>query len=182
MDRKGLLYLSFILLVGIAALWGCPINTGVTTSPEAQTEKVSPSAAPASTTEATTAEAKSGMKSEGANDKSGAIAEGLKPIYFDFDQAIIRDDAIAIMKANAEWLKANPKAKIKIEGNCDEGENSRALSKRRAASAKKYLTSMGISGRRISLISHGKEKPFCSEHDETCLQKKRRDDFIVAGK
>ena len=88
------------------------------------------------------------------------------------------------MKTNAEWLKANPKAKIRIEGNCDERgtkEYNQALGQRRAISAKKYLTDMGIAASRISLISYGKEKQICSEENETCWQKNRRDDFVTAG-
>ncbi len=88
------------------------------------------------------------------------------------------------MKANAEWLKANPKARIRIEGNCDERgtiEYNQALGQRRASSAKKYLTDLGISAKRITLISYGKEKPTCTEHDEACWQKNRRDDFVVVN-
>jgi peptidoglycan-associated lipoprotein len=40
---------------------------------------------------------------------------------------------------------------------------------------------MGISAHRISLISYGKEKPICTEDNETCWQKNRRDDFVTAG-
>jgi len=78
------------------------------------------------------------------------------------------------MKANAEWLKANPKTKVRIEGNCDERgtiEYNQALGQRRATSAKKYLTDMGVSAKRISLISYGKEKPVCKESTEDCWQK-----------
>jgi peptidoglycan-associated lipoprotein len=88
------------------------------------------------------------------------------------------------MNANAEWLKANPKVKIRIEGNCDErgtAEYNQALGQRRAASARKYLTDLGISAGRISLISYGKEKPLCSDRVEGCWQKNRRDDFVVAA-
>jgi peptidoglycan-associated lipoprotein len=177
MKRKNVLYLSFFLLVGIVALWGCPKKAEVTTTPEAQkqAEVTSPPAA--------TAEAKPEVKAEEPTEKAGATAEGLKPVYFDFDRSFIRDDAKAVMQANAEWLKSNPDAKIKIEGNCDERgtiEYNQALGQRRAASAKKYLTDMGVPGRRISLISYGKEKPICTDHDETCWQKNRRDDFVVA--
>ena len=87
------------------------------------------------------------------------------------------------MKANAAWLKANPKAKIRIEGNCDERgtiEYNQALGQRRAASAKKYLTDLGISGKRISLISYGKEKPVCKESTEDCWQQNRRADLVAA--
>lgn len=187
MYRKRLLYLSFVLLIGIVTLWGCPKKAEVSTAPEAQTqsEKVTSPSTPVPSSEAQAAGAKSEMKSEESNEKTGVIAEGLKPIYFDFDKSFIRDDAKDVMKTNAEWLKANPKAIIKIEGNCDErGSNAynQALGQRRAASAKKYLTGMGVSGHRISLISFGKEKPICGEHEESCWQKNRRDDFVVESR
>ena len=180
------LYLSIVLMVAIVTLWGCPKKAEVTTAPEAQTqtEKVSSPAAPAPVTETATHEAKPAATAEGPHEKSVTMAEGLKPIYFDFDKSFIRDDAKAVMKENVEWLKANPNAKVKIEGNCDERgtvEYNQALGQRRAASAKKYLTEMGIAAHRISLISFGKEKPICTEHDEACWQKNRRDDFVVMG-
>lgn len=179
MKRKSLLYLSFVLLVGVVTLWGCPKKAEMTTAPETQTEKVAAPATPSPATEATTE-----AKTEGVNEKAGATAEGLKPVYFDFDKSFIRADAKDVMKANAEWLKAHPKENVRIEGNCDERgtiEYNQALGQRRAAIAKKYLTDMGISGRRISLISYGKEKPLCTDHDESCLQKNRRDDFVAVS-
>lgn len=177
MNRKSMLYLSFVFLISVINLWGCPKKTEVTTVPiPAQTEKVAATSAPV--TEATTTE----TKVEGLNKMDKVEAEGLKPVYFDSDKSSIRDDAKEVLKANAAWLKANPKAKVKIEGNCDERENSKALSKRRAASAKKYLTEMGISRHRISIASYGKTKSVCSEQDETCWQKNRRDDFVIIEK
>ncbi len=169
------------MLVGLLSLWGCPKKAEVTATPEGQKEIV---AAPATPTAPSpeTAEATREMKSEGAKELLGATAEGLKPVYFDFDKSYIRDDAKAVMKANAHWLKVNPKAKIRIEGNCDERgtiEYNQALGQRRAENAKKFLTDMGVSRSRISLISYGKEKPSCHEQDETCWQKNRRDDFVI---
>jgi peptidoglycan-associated lipoprotein len=86
------------------------------------------------------------------------------------------------MKENADWLKANPKAKVRIEGNCDERgtiEYNQALGQRRAAAARKYLTDLGISSSRISLISYGKEKQVCSEQTEECWQMNRRDELVA---
>jgi Outer membrane protein and related peptidoglycan-associated (lipo)proteins len=65
------------------------------------------------------------------------------------------------MKANAAWLKANPKVKIKIAGNCgerDTKEHNQVSGQRRSASAKKYLVAMGISANHISLVGYRKEK------------------------
>ncbi len=180
MKYKGLFYLSFLLIAGLISLWGCPKKAEVATAPETQTEKA---AAPETAATATTAATNPEMKAEGTGETAGMTAEGLKPVYFDFDKSFIRDDAKPVMKANTEWLKANPKMKVKIEGNCDERgsvEYNQALGQRRAANAKKYLTVLGISAHRISLISYGKEKPICSDHDEACWQRNRRDDLVVS--
>jgi peptidoglycan-associated lipoprotein len=115
--------------------------------------------------------------------KERAAAEGLKTIYFDFNQSAIRDDVKAVLEANAAWLTANPGANIRIEGNCDERgskEYNLALGQRRAANARKYLTDLGIAESRISLISYGKEKPLCTQETEECMQKNRRGDFVVS--
>ncbi len=182
MNFKGMVYLSFVLFVGFVSLWGCPKKAGMATSPEAQKEIVTAPSTPVPSAET---EANREMKFGGPNERSGMTAKGLRPIYFDFDKSFIRDDAKAVLKANAEWLKAHPKEKITIEGNCDERgtiEYNQALGQRRAVSAKQYLTTLGVSGNRVSLISYGKEKLSCNEHNETCWQKNRRDDLVVMTK
>ncbi len=40
----------------------------------------------------------------------------VKDIYFDFDQAAIRDDSRKTLADNIQWIKANPAAKVTIEG------------------------------------------------------------------
>jgi peptidoglycan-associated lipoprotein len=177
MKNKRFFLLGVIVLLSLFALWGCPKKAQVTTAPETPkaTEPVAQPAAPAEMKEEPAA--KPAIKEETMEH----AAAGLQPIYFDFDQSFVRNDARAVMAANAEWLKANPKVKVKIEGNCDERgtrEYNQALGQRRATSAKKYLVDMGISAKRISLISYGKEKPVCGEDSEACWQKNRRDDFI----
>jgi len=182
MNHQGRTYLSFVLLVGLISLWGCPKKAEVASSPESQRENITAPATPAP--EYKSAEGEPGMK-PGQGEQAGAMAQGLKPIYFDFDQSFIRDDAKTVMHANAAWLKAHPQAKISIEGNCDERgtkEYNQALGQRRAASARKYLVDIGIAASRISLISYGKEKQVCTESSETCWQKNRKDDFVVMAK
>ena len=89
------------------------------------------------------------------------------------------------MKANAEWLKAHPDVRVLIEGNCDERgtiEYNQALGQRRASATREYLAANGISGKRISLISYGKEKPVCQESAENCWQQNRRAELVPAAK
>jgi peptidoglycan-associated lipoprotein len=180
MKNRRIFMLGVIVLLSLFALWGCPKKSQVTTTPEA---------APAAKSEPTAEQKAEPMKEEAklavkdeSMERAAPAASGLQSIYFDFDRSFVRDDAKATMKANAEWLKANPKVKVKIEGNCDERgtkEYNQALGQRRATSAKKYLTDMGISAKRISLISYGKEKPVCNDSTEGCWQKNRRGDLIA---
>jgi peptidoglycan-associated lipoprotein len=199
MKRTSLVLPVMILVLSLFALYGCPKSAEVSSAPEPQPQIVEK--APAKSAEdmaaekaaeekraaeaAAAAEAARKAEEERAAQERAAKEKttGLQPIYFDFDKSFIRDDAKAAMKANADYLKANPKVKVRIEGNCDERgtiEYNQALGQRRAASAKKYLTDMGISAKRISLISYGKEKPICNQSTEDCWQKNRRDDFVAA--
>lgn len=166
MRNRKMFYLAVILSAGLFALWGCPKKAEVGSVPEAQ----QPAAAP--------------KAEEEPMERAAAAGKGLQPVYFDFDKSGIRDDARSVMKANADWLKANPKVKVRIEGNCDERgtiEYNQALGQRRARSAKEYLTDLGIPAGRVSLVSYGKEKPVCTESNEECRQKNRRDDFVTVS-
>jgi peptidoglycan-associated lipoprotein len=181
MNRKKAWYLMVVLCIGMLALWGCPKKAEISAVPETQREET-----PAAEVTAQPEQKVEAAKSEDveARERAAATRAGLQPVYFDFNQAFIEAEAGEIMKANAEWLKAHPQIKVRIEGNCDERgtiEYNQTLGQRRAASAKKYLTDMGISGHRISLISYGKEKSSCTESTESCWQKNRRDDFTIAS-
>jgi peptidoglycan-associated lipoprotein len=177
MKSLKMLCLMVVLAAGLFSLWGCPKKAEVTAAPEEQK-----ATAPAVQEEQKPEQKPEAAVTEEAKPERAPEAAGLQPIYFDFDRSLIRDDAKSVMTANAEWLKANPNVKIRIEGNCDERgtkEYNQALGQRRASSAKKYLTDLGIAAKRISLISYGKEKPICTEHNEECWQKNRRDDFVA---
>lgn len=186
MKSSGILNYGIMLMLTSIVLWGCPKKSEVTASPEVQKEQVT---SPASSVAAAAGEngkaASPAGSSEEGKERAALAAEGsLQPIYFDFDKSFLRDDAKSVLKKNAEWLKSNPKTKIRIEGNCDAqgtAEYNQALGQRRSVSAKKWLTEMGVASNRISLISFGKEKPVCSENAESCWQKNRRDDFVVVN-
>jgi len=186
LNRKYAWHWMVVLLIGLAVLSGCPKKAEITAIPEPQQEQA-PAPAPAAEVVAPPEQKMEAAKAEPevTREQAAPARAGLQPVYFDFDQAFIQTEAGAIMKENAEWLKAHPQTRIRIEGNCDERgtiEYNQALGQRRAASAKKYLTDMGISEQRISLIGYGKEKPSCTESTESCWQKNRRDDFAVVTK
>jgi peptidoglycan-associated lipoprotein len=106
----------------------------------------------------------------------------LKDIYFAFDRYDLSQEARETLKANSDWLKTNPSARAQIEGHCDErgtNEYNMALGAKRAQAAMDYLTTLGISGERLSTISYGEEVPVCKEHTEDCWTKNRHDRFVV---
>ncbi len=183
MKNRRIFLIGVIVLLSLFALWGCPKKAQVTTTPEtAPAAKAEPAAEQTAGRRGRKKRGSGTAAKDESRERAATAAAGLQPIYFDFDRSFVRDDARATMKANAEWLKANPKAKVRIEGNCDERgtkEYNQALGQRRATSAKKYLTDMGVSAKRILILSYGKEKPVCSESTEGCWQKNRRDDFIA---
>ena len=65
------------------------------------------------------------------------------------------------------YLANHHDAQIRLEGNTDERgsrEYNLALGERRANAARDYLMTYGISGKRISVISYGKERPVNYDH------------------
>jgi len=114
---------------------------------------------------------------QGKTPKSGPLRE----IFFAFDRYELSEQARAALQENAAWLKANPAAKIEIEGHCDERgttEYNLALGAKRARSAMDYLVTLGVSASRIKTVSYGEELPSCKEKTEDCYRKNRRDRFV----
>lgn len=83
-------------------------------------------------------------------------------VYFGFDKYNISNDSAEVLNLQAEWLKADPKINIIIEGHCDDRgtrEYNLALGERRANAVKNYLVKQGVAAKRIKTISYGKERP-----------------------
>jgi peptidoglycan-associated lipoprotein len=114
---------------------------------------------------------------------SDLFDQNVKDAYFELDKSDLRDDARAVLTKDAEFLRSYPQTKVSIEGHCDERgstEYNLGLGQRRAEAAKNYLISLGISADRMETTSWGKERPFCSEHDESCWQQNRRAHFVLS--
>src|SRR5574341_2039488 len=132
----GSMFFSFLLLIG------CP-------PPAATKPEVSSTAgqAPAKGKASATAKDKTPGSSLEAARQGKAPADGpLKDIYFDFDRYDLKTDARDTLKANADWLKANPSARVEVEGHADEwgtNEYNLALGAKRAQAAKDYLVTLG---------------------------------------
>jgi len=109
------------------------------------------------------------------------FAQNVKDIYFDYDKADIRPSDQATIQADAQFLQQHAGIHVTIEGHCDERgstEYNLALGTNRADAVKNALIQAGISGDRIKTYSYGKEKPFCTESNESCWQQNRRGHFV----
>jgi peptidoglycan-associated lipoprotein len=114
---------------------------------------------------------------------TGAAAEILKPVYFDFDKYSLRPDAQKILKNVAKYLLDNPKVLVAINGYCDErgtDEYNLVLGEQRALSARNFLIGMGVSPKRLFTVSYGKAQPADPAHTEDAWTKNRRDEFKVS--
>jgi peptidoglycan-associated lipoprotein len=115
-----------------------------------------------------------------------SAAAGLRDVFFGYDSWTISDEGRQVLLRDAEWIKSNPTAAIKVEGHCDErgtGAYNLVLGEKRAKSVRNYLVELGISASRLSVVSYGKERPFCEEHAESCYQQNRRGHLVIkAGK
>ena len=109
------------------------------------------------------------------------FAQMVKDIYFDYDKSDLRPDAQQALAQAAQVIKQKG-WKVQIEGNCDDRgstEYNLALGERRADSAKQALIRNGIGADALKTISYGKEKPQCTDQNEDCWQKNRRDHFSL---
>jgi len=108
--------------------------------------------------------------------------QNVKDIFFDYDSYDIRSDAQSTIAQDANFLNQHPELKVVIGGYCDERgstEYNLALGENRANAAKQALVTAGVSPERLRTVSYGKEKQFCTEHDESCWQLNRRAQFSL---
>lgn len=105
----------------------------------------------------------------------------IQDAYFDYNKHDLRPDAEAALKLDAQALadiiKQYPDFKLTVEGFTDErgsDEYNLALGDARAKQTKEYLSNLGLPGDQLAILSYGKDRPACTEHDEECWQKNRR--------
>ena len=104
-------------------------------------------------------------------------------IYFDYDSAALRDDAVVILKDTVMTLSRNPKADILITGNCDRRGSEKYnenLGRQRAETVQNYMRDNGIPEESIRIISRGKLDAVAPLADLVGMQKDRNAHFVIA--
>lgn len=130
-----------------------------------------------------------GTQGNVTTDKAGAVDPGAgdgatdakRRVHFAYDSDAVDDENRAIVEANADYMKANPKLKVNLQGHTDERgtrEYNLALGERRAKAVARMLKVLGIPDNRIATTSYGEEKPMAMDQGEAAWRLNRRVEFL----
>jgi peptidoglycan-associated lipoprotein len=161
--------LKLVALSGVLILAGCESKP--------KTVESTPPAAPQETQAAPTSSIVPGS----AEDLRVNVGD---TVHFDYDKYEILDADRSVLQRQAAWLGKYPSVRVTIDGHCDERgtrEYNLALGARRANAVKEYLVSLGVSSGRVETISYGKERPMCTESNESCYAQNRRGVTTITG-
>ena len=114
----------------------------------------------------------------------GVDQEGLRTqrsVYFDYNSSSVKAEFNPALQAHARYLAANPKSRVRIEGNADErgpaGYNN-VLGLKRADHVRQSIVEFGASEKQVVVKSLGERKPKLNGHDEESWAENRRADII----
>ena len=110
--------------------------------------------------------------------------EELGSVFFLYDRVFIPFNYRAVVEAHAEYMHQNPHLTVVLEGHTDLGgspELHHKIGYMRAEEVKKRLVSFGVSSQRITLVSHGSNKPLAAGSSTSEWQQNRRVDFIYSA-
>ena len=97
-------------------------------------------------------------------------------VFFATNRSSLHSGAKGTLNKQAAYIKSSG-ISVVVEGHADERgtrEYNLALGERRANAVKDYLMTYGISGKRISVISYGKEKPVNPDSSPVAWSQNRR--------
>jgi len=115
-------------------------------------------------------------------DELATATAGLQDVFFEFDSWKITEVGKDVLDTNANWLQEESAMNLLIEGHCDQRGTQAyniVLGKKRAIAIREYLVQLGIEPIRLSVITYGKEKPFCTDQTEFCFKENRRGHILV---
>lgn len=125
------------------------------------------------------------IRREQAKEQVASAEAGLRDVFFGYDSWTITEEGRQSLTQDAQWIKGNGGALVKIEGHCDERGTlayNLVLGEKRAKAVRNYLVELGVGANRLSVVSYGKERPFCNDRSESCYQQNRRGHVVVRSK
>ncbi len=113
------------------------------------------------------------------------LAKGVPDrVFFATNKSKLTTASRDTLRKQATWMRKNKNVTVTIEGHADERgtrEYNLALGERRANAAKDYLMTYGVSGKRIAVISYGKERPVNPANSPLAWSQNRRSVTVKAN-
>ncbi len=103
-------------------------------------------------------------------------------VHFEFDRAVLTEDARAALKENAGILLQHKDVNVQIEGHADHWGSdiyNLALGQRRGETVRGYMLDYGVRSSQLSVISYGEERPLVGDADRVSEAPNRRAEFTV---
>ncbi len=128
------------------------------------------------------------LVADGFYDTTGWLALSdtvVRPITFDFDKAIIKEESYQILDELVDLMMTWPNLKFDIQGHTDNVgsiEYNQSLSDRRAKAVYDALIIRGIDERRLRYRGFGMSKPIALNDTEFGRSRNRRTEFIIIAK
>lgn len=110
------------------------------------------------------------------------VSAGLEDVFFQFDSWSLTAEAKDSLERDMGWLTTDPSSLLIIEGHADQRGTqayNMVLGKKRAMAVRDFLSQLGVDPSRLTVISYGKDKPFCQDITEVCYQLNRRGHLLV---
>jgi peptidoglycan-associated lipoprotein len=177
-----------VVLIAVAFTAGCASKRAKTDGAAAGDTVGATSGA---TTNPDSSASASGIESAGT--VGGDAAAGAGPggdlanrriIYFAFDSDEIRAEDQALIAQHAQWLAANPGARVRLEGHTDERgtrEYNIGLGERRAQAVRRALALQGGAELQVPTVSLGEERPAVAGETEEAFAQNRRVEIIYGN-
>ena len=105
-------------------------------------------------------------------------------VFFATNESVLTTASRDTLRKQASWMRKNSDLTFVIEGHADERgtrEYNLALGERRANAAKDYLMTYGVSAKRLSVISYGKERPVNPASSPLAWSQNRRSVTVKAN-
>lgn len=158
------------------------VHPGLLGQPVPAELQAEPQPAPATAPSPNTAPAKGSSPAPESSikmDQTGLRTQ--RSVYFDYNSAAMKADYDPALRAHARYLAANPKARVRIEGNADErgsSEFNRQLGLKRAEMVRNTMIDHGAPKKQVVIKTLGKDHPKLKGHDEESWAENRRADVV----
>lgn len=176
------LFKPFARLPLLAATASVVVLAGCASQVPLDDKKATVSSAAASSAAAPASSAADAATASQIAAAKAALGKVKPSIYFDYDKFEIKSEYQPTITAFANYLKADVKARLVIEGNADERgttEYNLALGQKRAEAVSKALGVLGVAANRVEAVSNGEEKPRAKGSTEAAWAENRRADPLL---